>query len=200
MGKISSRQSTGSSLLITVLIMTVVGMVVLVVSRNAILSTRVASQNDSSNLAFQMAMTGLEDGRLRAQLFGGAPLTAQGEFGDLTSTASNPHIVNPRRRGYLMTDASSACTNPGSDQSVSTSATTVNQSCPYYDLAVYRLITITPTTSFYYTDKEIPPNNTAVNLKILQTNNPGFTLTPHFLNAGDPNAKMTVQAGTYSCT
>ena len=141
MGRIMRNYSSkkGSALLLTLLIMTAVGGLLLTVSKVVIDSIHMNSTTSDADAATRMAMSGIEDGLARLNNFGAVNEGVNSSTYDYGDKSDTTHYLQPMRRGY--TDG--GCTTLGKDVVTSDTAS-YNSECPYYDMKISRMMSIKP--------------------------------------------------------
>lgn len=157
-----------SSLVITLLIISAVGAVLLTASRSLLDSTRIAAATDSASSAELMAQNGIEEGLLRYKVSCPGPtfcgLNSDGEYGDFTKLTGQVYSLQPMRRGFLPQNTSGmpagtpSCSVPSNDGVTDPLVnTSYDPNCPYFDLTVRRQVAlIQPTDVLTLTNRELP--------------------------------------------
>lgn len=167
------KYKSGSSLLLTLLVMTTVAAMLITVSKAFIDNARFSSTNDSLQLATRMAQSGLEEGLLRIKqntLIGGE--YGNGTNNNLNPTPANPYHLLSMRRGFAATDTT--CTLWSVDGPATAANASYNQNCPYYDLTIRNIVSLSTgsdaqgiarTSSYTLTGQDFGPA-TAINLQV----------------------------------
>jgi Tfp pilus assembly protein PilX len=149
----------GSSLLITLLIMTAVSILLVSGSRAVVESSRSVGTLDAQTSAQHIAESGLQEGLL--YLRQNNPVLQAGEYG-VKDISTTPYSLRPLRRGF----SDSACTVM--TPAAATTASTANTDCPYYDLAIRNSVGYSGSTNPPYTlsSRDVPHNQPiALNLQ-----------------------------------
>ena len=144
----------GSSLLLTLLVMTTVGAMLLTVSKAFIDNARFSSTSDSLLLATRAAQAGLEEGlqRMKTSSFLDG---AGGEYGDGASnnqspTPANPYQLLPLRRGFVPVKPGIAkCQIWSTEGKADATNSNYDPDCPYYDLTVRNTVNLSPVGNTY---------------------------------------------------
>jgi hypothetical protein len=172
------RQS-GSSLLLTLLIMIGVSGIILTVAKSVAGQARLTSQTKLSHEADQMALTGIDDGLMRINR---GQTNIDQQYGDDTLGLNR---LGPLRVGFT----GAACDTVAD---VSPPSTALNDpTCPYYDLAVRSQTSVSEPTEALLTPLDLVLGQTQT-FRVLST--PGSVLlVPHFVN---PNgSSITCDSG-----
>jgi hypothetical protein len=144
----SYQSKKASALLITILMLALVSAVVLVTSRGVIISTRLSSSTGASDMAEQIAESGVQEGLAwyKANQLFNQPL----EYGDSTSN----YNLAPIFRGFTQ------ATNPTSCSGISSAGpdtSNLNMNCPYYSLVVRNYVVLSNGSSNYiYYSRQLP--------------------------------------------
>lgn len=126
------RKQSGASLLTILLLIAVVGVIVLAGSRALQESSRSSAVLATETEARHAAMTGIWEGILLWNTQGAGIFDR--EYGTITDrTLATSYSLTPMRRGFL---ANTSCTSQSGAEQQNQNGSTIDKSCPYYDLAI----------------------------------------------------------------
>ena len=184
----------GSALLLTLLIMVSVSSIVLGSAKAVNDSTRIVGATDSAILAEQMAQSGIEEGFNR--LSQSATSATNGDYGVgavYDAVYGNTYSLTPMRRGFKQ---GTKCQTIISDSTPTNSA--IDQNCPYYDLTIRSMVSISNDTSKSYAAQTFDINGRdlpvggSLTLPISQFQGGYFTIKPTYV--GGASGSMACQA------
>jgi hypothetical protein len=172
------RQS-GSSLLLTLLIMIGVSGIILTVAKSVAGQARLTSQTKLSHEADQMALTGIDDGLMRINR---GQTNIDQQYGDDTLGLNR---LGPLRVGFTGTTCDTVA-------SVSPPSPALNDpTCPYYDMAVRTQTSVSEPTEVLLSPLDLVLGQTET-FKVLSNVGP-VLLVPHFVNAS--GSSITCDSG-----
>ena len=177
-------QQSGSALLLVLLVLVGVSGVSILASRALLSAARTVATNQFEKEAETAARSGLEEAALR---FNQGGLNADGEYGDGVGVAYlpiNQYTIGLERRGY-QTGTTPPCSQLMPDTSVA--ASQVDPTCPYYDIAIHRIIAGTKANETMLNSVDLPLN-TPETFSILK--NPGSVILHPNFSSSVANAYM----------